>query len=54
MKYPADRMYTIITGNSCIAGAGAATSPALDGKSSRAETARPHKSSSATSAEKHL
>jgi len=54
MQYPADRMYTTITGNSCTAAAGAATSPALDGKSSRAETARPDMSSAATTAEKHL
>ena len=47
-------MYSTITGNSCFAAAGAATSPALDGKSSRAETARPDMSSAATTAEKHL
>ena len=47
-------MYSTITGNSCSAAAGAATSPALGGKRSRAETARPDMSSSAITAEKHL
>ena len=54
MQYPADSMYSNITGNSCTADAGVATSPTLDGKRSRAETARSDMCSAATTADKYL